>query len=107
MAIGQRPESNVCPLDDCILIQKGGGPTISHPKRRKSSATCGSTVVEVGAGCCNRTDSSNTFPASPGVYMKNARPVPAPLFFQACGMPRGMNTHVPGPPELTLSPTLT
>src|SRR6266481_3149093 len=38
--------------------------------------------------------------------MKNARPVSAPLFFQACGMPRGMNTHVPGPPELTLSPTL-
>ena len=41
-----------------------------------------------------------------GVYRNNTRPVSSPVFFQACGMSRGMNAQVPGPPTVTSSPIL-
>ena len=32
--------------------------------------------------------------------------VSSPVFFQACGMSRGMNAQVPGPPTVTASPII-
>ena len=45
-------------------------------------------------------------PAMAGVYRNRTRPVSVPMFFQACGISRGMKAQVPGPPTVTSSPIM-
>ena len=42
--------------------------------------------------------------AAAWVYRNRTLPVSRPVFFQACGMSRGMKAQVPGPPTVTSSP---
>jgi hypothetical protein len=44
--------------------------------------------------------------AEAGASRNSTRPDSAPVFFQACGTPRGMNAQVPGPPTVISSPIL-
>ena len=57
-------------------------------RRRISFASC--PFADPATPC-----SSKKPPAHAGVYRNTTRPVSVPVFFQACGTPRGRNAQVP------------
>jgi hypothetical protein len=78
-----------------------GGPTNSHPCRRRISFASAPLIDPAATTILRKTDR-----APAGVARNSTRPVSAPVFFQACGTPRGRKAQEPGPPTVTSSPIL-